>query len=283
MRVLVPFGKGNKTSVAFVYEIIENVDANYEIKDILNVIDDNRLISDELMKLAFFMSKNYMSPIQASIKQVMPPTDIKDIKVYYYNKRLTDRELSNYLSKKRQMSDIVNNFGDIKDKILHLVKKNEIGVYYDIKNTQNVRYDEYAELVDGIVINLTKNARKQAEIIDYLKDNGKIKVSELLSKTNAPRSSYKSLINKGFIKVSKKERDKELNLSYNSYQKLSLNDEQDKAFNIIKNNSKGEFLLFGVTGSGKTEIFLQMVEEVIKRGQEAIILVPEISLTPQTI
>lgn len=283
MRVLVPFGKGNKTSVAFVYEIIENIDASYEIKDILDIIDDNRLISDELMKLAFFMSKNYMSPIQASIKQVMPPTDIKNVKIYYYNKKMIDGDLSNYLNKKRQMSDIINKFGDIKDKVLNLVKKNEIGVYYDTKDTQTVKYDEYVELVDDISINLTKNAKKQAEIIDYLKANGKIKVSELLSKTNAPRSSFKSLINKGFIKVSKQERNKELDISYNPYQKFSLNNDQDNAFNIIKANPKGQFLLFGVTGSGKTEIFLQMVEEVIKRGQEAIILVPEISLTPQTI
>ena len=83
MRVLVPFGKGDKTSVAFVYEIIDTIDADYEIKDILTIIDDRRLISDELMDLAFFMSKTYMSPIQASLKQVMPPTDIKNIKTYY--------------------------------------------------------------------------------------------------------------------------------------------------------------------------------------------------------
>ena len=74
-----------------------------------------------------------------------------------------------------------------------------------------------------------------------------------------------------------------MNLSYKSYKKFTLNEEQKIAYNTIKSKSDGQFLLFGVTGSGKTEIFLQMVEEVINRGQEAIILVPEISLTPQTI
>ena len=60
MRVIVPFGRGNKTSVAFVYEMIENIDVDYEIKDILEIIDDKRLISDELMDLAFFMSETYI-------------------------------------------------------------------------------------------------------------------------------------------------------------------------------------------------------------------------------
>ena len=57
MRVLVPFGKGNKTSVAFVYEIIDNVEVDFEIKDIISIIDDSKLISDELLELAFYMSK----------------------------------------------------------------------------------------------------------------------------------------------------------------------------------------------------------------------------------
>ena len=60
MRVIVPFGRGNKTNVAFVYEMIDKIDVDYEIKNILEIIDNKRLISDELMDLAFFMSKTYM-------------------------------------------------------------------------------------------------------------------------------------------------------------------------------------------------------------------------------
>ena len=283
MRVLVPFGRGNKTSVAFVYEIIDSIDADYEMKDILDIIDDRRLISDELMKLAFFMSEKYMSPIQASLKQVMPPTDIKNIKTYYYSKSEENNELFKYLSKKHEMKEILEKFNYNKEDILKLVKANKIGIYYDIKNTQNIKYDEYAELVKDKEIKLAKNAAKQNEIVSYLNLNGKTKVNILLSKTSSSRSSLKSLEEKNYVNIIKEERNKELNLSYRSYKKFKLNNEQKDAFNTIKNNPNGQYLLFGVTGSGKTEIFLQMVEEVINRGQEAIILVPEISLTPQTI
>ena len=79
MRVLVPFGKGNKTSVAFVYEIVDKLDEDFKTKDIISIIDENKLIEDELIDLAFYMSKTYLSPIQLSLKQVLPPTRIDKI------------------------------------------------------------------------------------------------------------------------------------------------------------------------------------------------------------
>lgn len=282
MRVLVPFGKGDKTSVAFVYEIIDTIDADYEIKDILTIIDDRRLISDELMDLAFFMSKTYMSPIQASLKQVMPPTDIKNIKTYYFSKTTENTDFYKFLSINRTMEEIFKKFGDIKQEVLSLVDEGKVGISYDIKNTQTISYDEYASLT-GKDINLNANAIKQQAIISHLEKNGKTKVSTLLKETQALKSSLNSLINKGAVFIEKVEVKKEISTAYDKYKKFNLNDEQDLAFKRIKSKPDGQFLLFGVTGSGKTEIFLQMVEEVINQGKEAIILVPEISLTPQTI
>lgn len=282
MRVLVPFGKGDKTSVAFVYEIIDTIDADYEIKDILTIIDDRRLISDELMDLAFFMSKTYMSPIQASLKQVMPPTDIKNIKTYYFSKTTKNTDFYKFLSINRTMEEISKKFGDIKQEVLSLVDEGKVGISYDIKNTQTISYDEYASLT-GKDVNLNANAIKQQAIISHLEKNGKTKVSTLLKETQALKSSLNSLINKGAVFIEKVEVKKEISTDYDKYKKFNLNDEQDLAFKKIKSKADGQFLLFGVTGSGKTEIFLQMVEEVINQGKEAIILVPEISLTPQTI
>ena len=282
MRVLVPFGKGDKTSVAFVYEIIDTIDADYEIKDILTIIDDRRLISDELMDLAFFMSKTYMSPIQASLKQVMPPIDIKNIKTYYFSKTTENTDFYKFLSTNRTMEEISKKFGDIKHEVLSLVDEGKVGISYDIKNTQTISYDEYASLT-GKDVNLNANAIKQQAIISHLEKNGKAKVSILLKETQALKSSLNSLINKGAVFIEKVEVKKEISTAYDKYKKFNLNDEQDLAFKKIKSKADGQFLLFGVTGSGKTEIFLQMVEEVINQGKEAIILVPEISLTPQTI
>ncbi len=282
MRVVVPFGRGNKNSVAFVYEMIDKIDVDYEIKDILEIIDNKRLISDELMDLAFFMSKTYMSPIQASLKQVMPPTNIKNIKTFFYSKSKEDSEILNFLSNSKTMEEITNRFGEINEEIFNLVDEGKIGISYDIKNTQNIRYDEFVFLT-GKNIFLNTNAIKQMAIIDYLKKHGETKLLQVLKETQAAKSSLNALVKKGIVGVIKRESKKEITNNYNKYNKLSLNDEQLSAFEKIKSNPAGHFLLFGVTGSGKTEIFLQMVEEVINQGKEAIILVPEISLTPQTI
>ena len=204
MRVLVPFGRGNKTNVAFVYQIIEELDQDFETKDILEIIDQRRLISDELMKLAFFMSKRYLSNIQSSLKQVLPPTEIKNIKTFYYNKANQNNDIFKFLEKRRQMDEITKKFGDIKDEILALVDKGEIGVSYDIKSSHKVKYDEYARIKSNNVDLLNKNAKKQKAILEYLSRNNNSKVSDILSNTQASKASLDSLAKKNLVEIYKK-------------------------------------------------------------------------------
>lgn len=282
-RVLVPFGKGDKTVVAFVYELVDEVNTSYTIKEIIEIIDDRELISNELMDLAFFMSKRYMSPIKASLKQVMPPTKVKDIKIYYENISDKSDEFLDYLNKRRELSEIASKFKNYKQKLDYYLERDLIKQTFDIKSSQRVTYDEIANLNENINIKLGSNAKKQIEIVNYLKDNGSTNIKKLLSETKSSKSSLDSLVKKSLVFITKIEKNKEINVLSNSYKKFDLNDEQEKAFQLINEDRQGKFLLYGVTGSGKTEIFLQVVEEIIKEGKQAIILVPEISLTPQTI
>ncbi|KWZ77469.1 primosomal protein N' [Anaerococcus tetradius] len=283
MRVLVPFGKSNKAVLAFVYEITEEIEADYKIKEIIDLVDDRKLISNELIDLAFFMSKRYLSPIQASLRQVLPPTSIKDIHVFYKNISNLSNEFLDFLNKKREIKEIKERFPDYKEKLDKYLADNIVRQSFDVKRTQKIQYIEYARLNKDCKFILNANAVKQKKIIDYLSKNGLTDVKSLLAKSAASRSSLNSLVNKNIILIEKKEADKEIKSSFDQYKKFDLNEEQERAFNTIKSKKNGHFLLYGVTGSGKTEIFLQMVEEVIKDGKEAIILVPEISLTPQTI
>lgn len=283
MRVLVPFGKSNKAVLAFVYEITEEIEADYKIKEIIDLVDDRKLISNELIDLAFFMSKRYLSPIQASLRQVLPPTSIKDIHVFYKNISNLSNEFLDFLNEKREIKEIKERFPDYKEKLDKYLADNIVRQSFDVKRTQKIQYIEYARLNKDCKFILNANAVKQKKIIDYLSKNGLTDVKSLLAKSAASRSSLNSLVNKNIILIEKKEADKEIKSSFDQYKKFDLNEEQERAFNTIKSKKNGHFLLYGVTGSGKTEIFLQMVEEVIKDGKEAIILVPEISLTPQTI
>lgn len=283
MRVLVPFGKSNKAVLAFVYEITEEIEADYKIKEIIDLVDDRKLISNELIDLAFFMSKRYLSPIQASLKQVLPPTSIKDIHVFYKNISNLSNEFLDFLNDKREIREIKERFPNYKEKLDKYLEDNIIRQSFDVKRTQKIQYIEYASLNKDCKFTLNANAVKQKKIIDYLSKNDPTDVKSLLAKSAASRSSLNALVDKNIILIIKKEADKEIKSHFDQYKKFTLNEEQERAFNTIKAKKNGHFLLYGVTGSGKTEIFLQMVEEVIKDGKEAIILVPEISLTPQTI
>ena len=282
MRVLVPFGKGNKTSVAFVYEIIDELDEDFKTKDIISIIDENKLIDDELIDLAFYMSKTYLSPIQLSLKQVLPPTSIDKINTYYLSKKNNDDEILKFLSRKRSKKEFIKKFPDKLDLLNSYIEKDMVKLVYDAKDKHKVSYDTFIKLIDSKA-KLPKNAKKQIEIVSYLKKNGTTEQKILLQVTSSSTSSIKSLEDKNIIEKFEKESEKSLIIDHKDYKSHVLNEEQAKAFNKIESKDNGKYLLFGVTGSGKTEIFLQVVEETIKQGKEAIILVPEISLTPQTI
>lgn len=136
---------------------------------------------------------------------------------------------------------------------------------------------------------IKKRAPKQALVLDILLQRGEISLHDLLKASGAGRQSVKTLHEKNLLVLDKKRiirgpfEQKLFGLS----PKLKLNQKQSELFEVIKdkieNGLPGTVLLHGVTGSGKTEIYLQAIEEVLNNGKEALVLVPEISLTPQMV
>ena len=130
---------------------------------------------------------------------------------------------------------------------------------------------------------------KQKKVLSFIMKNEGCTISEIKDFTECSRSTINGLVEKGFLKIQDEKVDRNplalKNISKN--EKLVFNDEQINVYNeISKSIDKkvfDEFLLYGVTGSGKTEIYLQLIEKVINSKQTAIVLVPEISLTPQMI
>ena len=130
---------------------------------------------------------------------------------------------------------------------------------------------------------------KQKKLIQFLKKNEGLTITEIEDFAGVSRATVNSLLEKNILKIENKKIDRNplINKNVKNQNKLKLTDEQEKSYqkieNAINKNVFEEFLLYGVTGSGKTEIYLQLIEKVIKMNKSAIMLVPEISLTPQMI
>lgn len=125
-------------------------------------------------------------------------------------------------------------------------------------------------------------AHRQAKLVDYLKDQGEEEQVQLLKMTGASTATLRSLLKKGWLQKTDRRIARRAPKKGERKGKLALTSDQAKVYDRIS-GEKGTYLICGVTGSGKTEIYLQLVEESLKKGRQAIVLVPEISLTPQTI
>ena len=158
------------------------------------------------------------------------------------------------------------------------IQDKTINMIYLGKDIEEIDYD--------IEIGKIKS-EKQKRILEFIKNNEGSTIQEIEMFTDCSRAIINTLIKNGYLEIIEKkvERDPLVNKVANKTNKLVLTDEQKTAYEKVKKaidkNVYEQFLLYGVTGSGKTEIYLQLIEDVINKEKTAIILVPEISLTPQ--
>jgi len=307
--VWVPFG--NKTLQGIVTSI-EKLPAVEETRDIGAVIEPPLILSTQQLELAQWISDYYLSPLFDALSTMLPPGfERRTIAYIYPAKDFEKSQPSNLTAEQTKIIDLLRqkNRLSIKDleksfgvkaaqaAISRLISRNLITKSYETAPIRvKPKKETYIELaIDSAAAEeeiqrlYAKRAAKQAEVLEFLMESGTVALSEVRKKTGCQTETIKTLTNKGLIII--KEYDvKRQPFSYDEIKKsfhLKLTAQQKAAFNEIQRSladSKGEtFLLHGVTGSGKTEVYLQALAEAIKLGKRAIVLVPEISLTPQTI
>lgn len=145
------------------------------------------------------------------------------------------------------------------------------------------------EVVESDIEEDKFKSAKQVRILKFLLDNGETNLADLLLFTDTTRDAVKALEKKNYITIEKKhvERNPFFHKVERQSKKLEFTEEQQNAYNEISDkmdkNKYEEYLIYGVTGSGKTEIYLQLIEKALNNNKTSIMLVPEISLTPQTV
>lgn len=309
--VQVPLGRQSCTGIITAVSS-EKPAFNGRIRNILEVVDTNPFISEPLMKTLRFMAGYYQTPLGFCLKLALPGGMMRSGTCRYFAGILPENSHANAMKSDKSLFDTEQNASkSLIESIFEALQnakngltENELKKQFKIENKQfsawvedgtlvpqwtldQKRQTESTEQLYEIVPDVVlpkKFGKKQEEIYAFIEDaNEPVRHSAILEKFGSCTPVLKRLKELGIIVEKTTTKDK---TSFDDivpvYHDVERTDEQKEAIQrVVDHEGFGSFLLYGVTGSGKTEVYLGVMEAVRKRGKGCIFVLPEIALTPQ--
>lgn len=305
-RVIVPFGRGNKKIAGYVIGFTDTIEFNKEkLKSIIKLAEPEPLISKNMIEMVKWMREKYLCYYIEAIHSLLP-ANVRIKTTYYYEivdnydeKELLKQGNTELLQDilefidtnggKASKEELRDNYNDnfLENSLRKLIKLRMLKRTQSIKKTESKKYERllYINSNSEDKANIPANAKKQEMALDIINRNPGINIATIKKEFNISTQVINSLLDKNLIIVEEKEVYRLIKEEIPQETIKNLTMEQLKAIDSIIDsfNKNNHVLLHGVTGSGKTEIYLKLIEKELKLGRQGIVLVPEISLTPQMI
>ncbi|HVP36958.1 MAG TPA: primosomal protein N' [Terriglobales bacterium] len=315
-RTLVPFGRERK--LGFVVSLCSASDVQ-KTKELLDLIDEEPIIILEILELTRWVSEYYYAPWGACLRAALPP-ELQVRSLLWVQKK--ESPLLDYEDRRISLSPIEKRILSLLDEkkpqkitflekktgskglysTLHsLEQKGKIELFYELsKPKSSIKYEKMIsikgdspdekKLIETYIQSIRKKPSKEALLLQLLiEENREFSLREINQRINRASQILDNLEKKGLVRTYYKEKLREplWGMDFGPAQEFSLTREQKEVLEKLNQGLAEEkykpFLLYGITGSGKTQVYIEIIKKVLERGKTALVLVPEISLTPQII